>query len=68
MTNHDAASAAKILKDLHEQKAIEGRAAGKSSLPPTFNPAPLTSSGKQIVFHALQVNYTIASSVLSIQI
>jgi len=29
-TDHDTASAAKILKDLHEQKAIEGRVAGES--------------------------------------
>jgi hypothetical protein len=28
-TDRKAASAAKILKDLHEQKAIEGRAAGE---------------------------------------
>jgi hypothetical protein len=38
MTDNEVAATAKILKDLHEQKQIEGRAAGKHAsflLPPT---------------------------------
>ncbi|EDU49177.1 conserved hypothetical protein [Pyrenophora tritici-repentis Pt-1C-BFP] len=47
------AAAAKILKDLHEQKLIEGRAAG-IIISAFTNTQRLTSPGKQIVYHALQ--------------
>ncbi|KAH6637791.1 Tat binding protein 1-interacting protein-domain-containing protein [Boeremia exigua] len=46
------AATAKLLKDLHEQKLIEGRASG--TMTPFTHPTQLTNPGKQIVYHALQ--------------